>query len=245
MANQNNPNRVNNNTDAREIFSAGTTNLWPVPATAFTIPGYLPDSCTFKIPRSKLEADLLKILKGFSDDFERVSFEFNPNTHQVSLWAWIKSDSPDIVDNRYKNRDDFIISSPMLNLSPRMRALRDRFGTRPPKKDYKNDNPNDESIQGRRFNFVVPSNGDRRFLGTQLDLDAVIRSILDVNDDVYKVLYEKIRQDYHTKNFYALNIGFHSDREGRVNTFVITKRRRESSRSDDLHPKQARYLESD
>lgn len=246
MANQNtNPNQnpnPNSGVNGSDLFTSGTTNLWPVPAAAFTIPGYIPVSCTFRIPRDQLENDILSILKNFSKDFTLVRFEISPSTHQISLWAWIKSSSPDIVDTRFRDRSDFIIQTPMMNMSQKMKALQNIFGIRSEKKKDINGNPSSEENIRRRFNFVQPTNGDRRYLGVQLDILSVLRELLDSNDTSYKKLYDKIGNGNYSPNNYVININPITDRDGKCTSFIITKKVRENRDARSLHPKQAYRL---
>lgn len=254
MANNNN-NPGGQNPNGKEMFAKGTTNLWPVTGAAFSIPGYIPDKCVFEIPRDTLENNILEILQNFSKDFVYVRFEINPSSHQISLWAWITRDSRDITDQRFSNRDDLIISSSIMNLSPSMRVLQSMYGVRTQKAKEIHGDPSTEDNVQRRFNFVKPTNGDPRYIGTQLDIGAVMRGIMDANDDVYKKLYDRIyesenasrndRKVVYTKASYNISITPRINHDGNCKAFVITKEKKERRGADNLHPKTVQRLSND
>lgn len=252
MANGN-PNQ-GQNLNGKEIFAKDTTNLWPVTGTAFSIPGYIPAKCIFEIPRETLENNILEILQNFSKDFVYVRFEINPNSHQISLWAWITKDSRDITDHNFSNRDDLIITSSIMKLSDRMRILRNMYGVRTEKSKNIHGDPSSEDNIQRKFNFVKPTNGDPRFIGTQLDIIAVMRSIMDANDEIYKKLYDRIYQnadpaDKKKKTYpqqsYGISITPRIDSHGNCRSFVITKEKKEAKGADNLHPKTAQRLSNE
>lgn len=245
MANRNNGYAVD------PTLETCTPNLWPVPGTAYNLIGYRPVSSVFSIDKQTLEDDILGIIKKFSKDFVMVRFETDPRTHQISLWAWITKNSRDIVDTRYQNRDDLIIDKPMLNLSENMRRLQNMFGIPNDKNNEVQGDPSSEENVFRKFRFVKPANGDPRFLGTQLDMNAVLMRIFDVEDKYYKKLYDSKVSNNDPKNpgvgkkSYKLEFRTITNKSGNVTHFVIVKNQIDSGRMANLHPKQAHRLSSD
>ena len=152
--------------------------------------------------------------------------------------------SKDIVDNRYQNRSDLIIQNPMINPSKNMRILQSIFGIRPKGDKNKGDNPSsDEAIQ-RKFNFVKPSNGDNRFVGTEMDLVVVFREMFDWDDRYYVNFYNRISdKNRAVQHSYDLNIAPVIDNHGRCKAFIVSKTTMNPNGVENLHPKQARRLD--
>lgn len=234
----------NNFDQDHSLITKNVTTLWPVPPVAFNLLGYVPNKVIYNVSKEKLEADILKVIQNFSPDFKLVRFEVDSRTHQMSLWAWITKNSKDIVDTRYQNRSDLIIQNPMINPSKNMRILQSIFGIRPKGDKNKGENPSsDEAIQ-RKFNFVKPSNGDNRFVGTEMDLVVVFREMFDWTDRYYVNFYNRISDKKQAvQHSYDLNIAPVIDNHGRCKAFIVSKTTLNPNGVENLHPKQARRLD--
>lgn len=240
MANQNNvPQRQGS--QAQKKLGDGT--LWPVPGTAYNIPGFIPVSSTFMIKRTDLEASILTMVKAFSKDFVRAHFEVEPRTAQISLWAWIDSNSPDIMDPRYRDRTDLIFNDAggFMQQSAKIRRLNELYGFAP-KNDKEVNANSDRNIQ-HRLNLVRSANGDRRYLGMQLDIYKILNELFDANGRTYTDVYTEAtgnRPDMHT---YEVILCPDAGRDNRCDFFSITKHIKQRSRIEDLTAKQPHRLD--
>lgn len=228
MANYNNNGRPNAEGPGQQgngQRNAMASNATPMncPSAAFNCIGLEPTEARFQISKTDFQKYVMELATSFSKDFVTCTIQADTETKVIKVFAWIKSDSPDVIDNRLKNNDNVVIHTPIIRISNQIRSFIFSFC--------------EKGIPDSK-RFLMPESG-YNLLGLELSLGRLVAALFDSNGKIYAQV-QNTNQRFQPSE---VEVMANTDKFGGVRSFTVRKMRRATRDLNDLRPRRSHRLD--